>query len=280
MKRFVLTLLLPILTVLAVSAQYSLFDFQGAVKIERSGRPIAVEKGMRINGSDIFTIPSDGFVEILNPSNSQLFKSTSAGRFATTRIMIDARQQAVNTSKAINDNIRFSHNGSKGKETVYVEKGMVTRSLGVYDPEARNFQVDPAKLSEQVLGAIRMARYIPVEKFPVKLSHAASDSAGLKFSVENTLDFPVYFNVLKVNGQTGGIEISELGQPSGNNVLRQNQSLSREQFSGLDRNCSQVLIMTHCFFDIDELVENIEKLMSSGTNPVPDADLPVYVHAL
>ena len=227
MKRFVLTLLLPILTVLAVSAQYSLFDFQGAVKIERSGRPIAVEKGMRINGSDIFTIPSDGFVEILNPSNSQLFKSTSAGRFATTRIMIDARQQAVNTSKAINDNIRFSHNGSKGKETVYVGKG--------WEPE---------------------------------------------LPVENTLDFPVYFNVLKVNGQTGGIEISELGQPSGNYVLRQNQSLSREQFSGLDRNCSQFLIMTHCFFDIDELVENIEKLMSSGTNPVPDADLPVYVHAL
>lgn len=65
MKRFVLTLLLPILTVLAVSAQYSLFDFQGAVKIERSGRPIAVEKGMRINGSDIFTIPSDGLSRFL-----------------------------------------------------------------------------------------------------------------------------------------------------------------------------------------------------------------------
>lgn len=280
MKRLFSTLIPILLATFILHAQYSLYDFSGGVKLERSGKALTLSKGMSISGSDIFTISEGGWVEIFNPSNSELYKSISPGRFATTRIMIDARQQASNTSKSIHENLRFGRSNPKSKEKVYVEKGMVTRSLEVYDPEAQNLQVDPMKLCEHVVGAIRSRRYINAEKFPVKLTHAATDSAGLKFAIENTLSFPVYFNILKIKETDGHVEISELGQPSGNYVLLRRQAISREQFSGLDPDSDHILIMTHCYFDIDKLVENLETMMKQTTISSPDTNLPVYVQKL
>lgn len=279
MKRLI-TLLLPLLLPLLAQAQYKLHDFNGQIAVERAGKSVAVQKGMDISNSDTFVIPDGGSVEILETKTSQIFKSQSAGRFATSRIIFEARTQASNTGKAINSKLRFGRNDSNKSETVYVEKGRVTRSMEVFDPEARNMQVDPMKLCEHVAGAIRNRSFMPDEKFPVKLTHNATTAAGLKFAIENSMDFPVYFNVLKVKDSDGQIEISELGQPGGNYVLRPNQTLAREQFSDTEQGCTHILIMTHCYFDIDHLVENLEAMLKQTQLAEPDANLPVYLQAL
>lgn len=38
--------------------------------------------------------------------------------------------------------------------------------------------------------------------------------------------------------------------------------------------------MTHCYFDIDELIENVETLMKEGTQVASDNLLPVYMRLL
>ncbi len=268
------------LATVAAVAQYSLHDFYGDVSISRAGKPLTPEKGMKLNATDMFSIGDNSGVEILNPISSQIFKSSAKGDFTTTRIMIDAKAQATDNRAAIHDKIRFGRHSDNSDNRVYVEKGLVRRSMEVYDPEADNLQVDIDKLSVSVVNSLRNFDSINSSEFPVTLLHAPSDNNGLKFMLENTLNFPVYFNVLKFDRKLNKIEISELGQPTGNYVVLRDQTIVRSQASGLNPDEQHLLIMTHCFFDIDELLEHIETQLKDGTVTATDTHLPVYIRVL
>lgn len=280
MKKTLTFIIMLVTTVAIATAQYSLYDYHGSVSLTRGGKPVALEKGMKLNATDMFNIGDNSGVEILNSMNSQIFKSTSKGSFTTTRIMIDAKDQAADNRAAIHDKIRFGKSTTNGDDRVYVEKGLVRRSMEIYDPEAENLQVDAAKLSVSVFNAIKNPDTLKAATFPVNLLHAPVNDSGLKFMLENTLGFPVYFNVLRIIPEEKKVEISELGQPTGNYVVLQDQTIVRSQSKGLKPGGKHVLIMTHCYFDIDELIENVEKLMNEGSTTASDAQLPVYLQIL
>lgn len=280
MKKIATLILLLIAVALNGAAQYSLYDFYGNVTLQRGGKSIAIEKGMKLNATDQFNIGDNSGIEILNSMNSQIFRSTSKGSFTTTRIMIDAKDQATDHRAAIHDKIRFGKSATNGDDRVYVEKGLVRRSMETYDPEAENLQVDIKKLSVSVYNALKNPEQLKTTDFPVNLLHASVNDSGLKFMLENTLSFPVYFNVLRIMPEEKRVEISELGQPTGNYVVLSDQSIVRSQSKGLKPDGKHILIMTHCYFDIDELIENIESLMKEGSTVASDTHLPVYLRAL
>lgn len=280
MKKIITLIILLFSATLSGVAQYSLYDFYGNVTLHRGGKPVALEKGMKLNATDQFNISDNSGVEILNSMNSQIFKSTAKGNFTTTRIMIDAKDQATDNRAAIHDKIRFGKSSTNGDDRVYVEKGLVRRSMETYDPEAENLQVDIKKLSVSVYNALKNPESLATATFPVNLLHAPVNDSGLKFMLENTLSFPVYFNVLRILPEDKKVEISELGQPTGNYVVLSDQSIVRSQSKGLKQGGKHVLIMTHCYFDIDELIENVESLMKDGTTIASDSHLPVYLRAL
>lgn len=280
MKKLISVILTLIAVSVTASAQYSLYDYYGDVTLQRAGKTVTLQKGMKVNATDLFNIGDNSGVEILNSMNSQIFKSSSKGSFTATRIMIDAKDQASNNSSAIHDKMRFGKSTTKGDDRVYVEKGLVRRSMETYDPEADNLQVDVKKLSVSVVNALKNIDGLSTATFPVNLLHAPVNETGLKFMLENTLNFPVYFNVLRVVPEEKKVEISELGQPTGNYVVLKDQTIVRSQSKGLKQGGRHVLIMTHCYFDIDELIENVEKLMNEGTSLASDNQLPVYLKAL
>ena len=152
--------------------------------------------------------------------------------------------------------------------------------MEAYDPEGDNLQVDTKKLSANVINALKDLEALKTSDFPTTLLNAPVNESGLKFMLENTLNFPVYFNVLRIIPEEGKVEISELGQPTGNYVVLQNQSIVRSQSKGLNPAGKHILIMTHCYFDIDELIENMESLMKEGTQVASDNHLPVYMRLL
>lgn len=281
MKRILTYILVLLVTSLSIDAKYVLYSFSGGITIKQSNRDVKPEKGMELNASDEITIPKGAKVEIYNTVTKEIFTSVTSGMKSVMGIMLDARKQAEKTTGAINDRMRFSANGNQNNSSRLYTEGLVKRSMQVYDPEAQNLIVEPEVLALHILNALRAAGQDGAADFPTALTHNRLGDSGLEFKIENSLSFPIYVNLIKINEtQLGSIEISELGQPMGCYVLLPGQTLSRQHFAGLASTDSHYLVMTHCRFDIDELIASVNSLLSQHTDKTPDAQLPVYITRL
>lgn len=264
-------------------AKYTLYNSSGNVNIIRNGHAVDTQKGMELSAFDLIAIPEGAYVEIFNDQNSQIYKSKSSGNFSVTRIMIDAKGQATDHIGGINDKMRFGKGTDENSTRVYAAKGMVSHALAVYDPEGNTIQVDPEVLGAHIAATLRDTAAITSSPFPATLTIGDMATGGRSFRLENSLNFPVYFNLIKIKDvKNGTIEISELGQPTGCYVVRPGQALSREQFAGLDSSSMHVLIMTHCYFDIDKVIETVGNIMSdpSHHNDNADTTLPLYLRII
>lgn len=281
MKRILFSLLLSALATATALAQYSIHSCSGDVKIRKGMQLTTAAKGASVSAADILELGEGSEVEILNAANSKTYKCTTPGQTSVSGIMISATTLSANKGKSIRDNMNFSRSSATGSSHVYVEAGMVKRSMATYDPEAKNIEVDPRQLSICVINALRNPESMQGAECPANFSHAATAGGGLGFSVGNTLGAPIYFNVLKVTGDSlAGISISELGQPSGSYVLLPSQTISREQLSPLPANERHIMVMTHFNFDIDKLIEHIESIATNNETAVPDSSLNVYLSPL
>lgn len=258
MKKILLITLSMILSMLPAMAKYTIHSTKGDVKVERAGKLIPVTKGMEVSATDNIHIATGAKVEILNSVNSKIFTSTRSGEFNVTRIMIDAQIKAKDHGANVGGNLQMTRFGKqKDSNPMWVQKGKVTRTMEKYDPTAEKTQTDPGHLARWILATMATPGNT-TRNFPVKVSHHASSDSSLNFTLENTLDFPVYFNILKTTGDSiPTIDISELGQPMGSYVVLPGQSISREQFRGISPAEKHLLILTPYYFDIDELLPRI-----------------------
>ncbi len=279
MKHILTLILVVLITSLPTFAKYELYSFEGNITIKQANHDVKPERGMELNASDKIDIPTGGIVKIYNTVTKEVFTSVSEGQNSVMGIMLDARKQSENTASAINDRMRFAAKGQQGSTRLYTE-GLVKRSMQVYDPEAQNLIVEPEVLALHIVKAITTPAEATIE-FPTPMTHGPIGESGLNFKIENSLSFPIYLNVIKLNEtQLGAIEISELGQPMGCYVLLPGQTISRQHFAGLSSTESHYLVMTHCRFDIDELIARVNKLLSEHSDRTADIHLPVYITRL
>jgi len=270
-------------------AGYTLHNVKGNVSVVQSGRTLSADKGMKLNAGDKLSIPENASVEILNDLDGKIYTSVRCGMFSVNRVLLDARSRASDKRRSVDSELRFKKKRIDNDARVYKEVGMVKRSMTAYDPEAGNMQVDPETLSKWLLAAIKSTMSpsggdapdcgLKINPVPVALAYNMNDSIGLGFRLINTLDFPVYFNVLKIVGNPAtGIEISELGQPAGSYSVLPGQSLSRENFRPIKDGEQHFLLLSHCMFDLDSVLERVNNLLSdtSDTGPVP-TDMPIYI---
>lgn len=286
MRKFILTLILSLLATLTVSAHYTIHSLTKGVKVESGGAQKAAAKGMTLKATDYVIIPAGGEVEIHNALDKRIYRSTGTGKISVTRLMIEARKAAADNGKSVASRLRFGKKGSSDNSSrVYVEKGMVRRSLATYDPEAENIQMDSRTLGRYLARRLRSAAGLDATGMPVSLTHGKIDGSGLYFRAVNNIEFPVYFNILKIgnNGSNPAPEvgISPLGQPDGSYVLLPGQAMTRENFADLPEGESHIIVMTHCRYDIDEVMDEIGKAMAEGDcAEEPDSQLPIYVMRL
>lgn len=279
MKRLLLIIAI-ISAALTMQANYTLYSFSGNITVLQGGKQINPQKGMKVNASDQIEIAPGAKVEIYNAATKEIFSSSKSGKNSVMGIMLDARRQASKTAGAINDRMRFSAAGGNPDTRLYTE-GLVKRSMQVYDPGAESLVVEPRALALHIANALRTPQSLDGSAIPVPITHSHTDGGGIQFRVENSLGFPVYLNVLKIRETAlGSVEISELGQPMGCYVVLPGQSIAREHFVDLNPAESHILIMTHCRFDIDELIEQINKIFAENDCEQPDPNLPVYLRRL
>lgn len=283
MKHFLLTrialLAIFCLASICASAKYTLHAYDGNITVERGGQVIPTEYGMELRANDMVVIPEGCSIEIFNSFNSKIFKSAKCGRFGVSKIMIDAQMLANDSGANVNSRLRMGKNDSPTQE-VYIDNGKVTRSLEVYDPSAENLQIDTDLLGRKFMAMLHNTTDSIDMPLPIDKINGQDGECG--FRLINTLEFPVYFNVVKIsNADNASVEISELGQPMGSYVVKPSQALSRLQFTPLAEGEKHVLILTHYYFDIDKLIESLHQLPTGTIGDTPsDEALPIYVKCL
>lgn len=276
--KHLITLFLVVLAAGVAFAHYTVHSVSGAVKIESNGKIVDAKKGMALKATDNVTIPDGSKIEVLNDVDKRIYTSIKPGTLSVTRLMIDARGAASDHNANIASRIRFGKNDDPGRK-IYVEKGMVNRSLEIYDPEGDNVEMDAAVLGKYI--ASRLKNGIDAgEESKIVITPIQPAEGGLGFRFENRVEFPVYFNVLRMSpGENPSVEISRLGQPAGSYVVLPNQTLSREHLEPLPDGERHFLILTHCQYDVDSVIDETNKALAAGSDESAE-ELPVSIKEL
>lgn len=284
MLKYLLSLLFIISNVLYLSAHYSIHSSTQGVIVESNGKTEPASKGKELKANDYIIVPDGGEVEIYNDLDKNIYKSLNSGKISVTRLMIEAKKTASDNSKNVASRLRLKKNSSSEieGEKIYVEKGMVRRSLAVFDPEAENLQVDSKSLGRMIARYLSKKDSTGYRDVAVDVSKGAVDSTGVYFRIVNTLDFPVYFNVLKFDDtpENGNrkVEISKLGQPDGSYVLLPGQAITRESFTSIPADESHLLVVTHFRYDLDEVVDETGNALSGNmTNMEEQPSFPLFI---
>lgn len=255
MKRMLFVLAVMAAGILSAAAQnYTIYSVTKGVKVETGGKTVAAEEGMALKPSDLFIIPAGGTVAIHDKTSGDIYTSVSTGKVSVTKLKIEATRSAANKAGNILSGVNARFGGPTGTSggRVYVEKGMVNRSLTVYDPDGDNVEMEPATLARYIATQL-LARNS--DSMPVDVSFGATGDEGLFFRLENSLEYPVYFNVLRMKDRE--VEISPLGQPSGTYVVLPRQALQREHLSGIPEGEAHVIVLTPCQYELDAVIEQV-----------------------
>ncbi len=280
MRKFIVIIIVTLFPTV-LWAHYSIHSVSGKVKVESGGKRQECVKGMSLKASDYLIIPAGGKVKIYNDLDKVIYSSVSDGKISVTRLMIDAREAASDNRGNVTSRLRFGKKSSPGNKRLYVEKGMVKRSLGRHDPEGEKIVADPGAIARHIASRLFSTEEFKPDILPAKVEKETPSEGGMRFKVWNTLDFPIYFNIVKVvrNASKTRISISEVGQPAGLYVLLPGQTLSREHFVPVPENEKHLMVMTHSQFDVDDMIEQLETYLNEGEIPTAGTEsvMPLYL---
>ena len=179
---------------LAANAAYTVHNVEGTVTVVKKTGEEPATKGMELSANETLVIGTNAKIEIYNSMTKEVYTSTTSGRTTVMDVMMNARKSAGKNLSAINSYVRF---GSKERSnTRQYTEGSVKRAMQTYDPEGGSFTIEPRQLAEHVLAGVKAKK--STENVPVEVTHAPMGESGLEFRVVNTLSFPIYLNVLKL----------------------------------------------------------------------------------
>ena len=281
--RFAAVLLCLAFAAAGVRAQYNIASFRGDVKVKHAGKIVPAEKDMRVGAFDIIIIGEGSSATVFDKASSSEYTREIAGEISPNNLVIEARKAAGSNFANIHRNVGIGKGNTEEEGKMYVEKGKITLALEEYDPAGDEIMIDARVLAEHILNSLNsIAPERLGDKFPVAIRTAAAEGA-LHFQLDNTTTEPLYINVIKLVSDADGrrsIRISELGQPVGCYVILPSQAIMRSQSRGARDGEIHLLVATHYYFSIDELLENIAAgLADTQATHKPAMELPIYLKA-
>lgn len=281
--RFAAVLLCLALAAAGVRAQYTVAAFSGDVKVKHAGKIVPAEKDMRVGAFDIIIIGEGASATIFDKASSSEYTRDIAGEISPNNLVIEAKKAAGSNFANIHRNVGIGKGNTEEEGKMYVEKGKITLALEEYDPAGDEIMIDARVLAEYIVNSLNsIAPERLGDNFPVTIRTAAADGA-LHFQLDNTTSEPLYINVIKLVTDAGGrrsIRISELGQPVGCYVILPCQAIMRSQTRGACDGEVHLLVATHYYFSIDELLEHIAAgLADNNATHKPSLELPIYLKA-
>ena len=260
----------------AASAHYKIFAVQGDVMLKHGRETVKAVPDAQVLPADVITVGNGGSVELLDTRDSKTYKVSKPGQYSPSSIIFEARRQSVETTSAVNRNLRIGKSGSGDKQVVYLAKGKVTRALQSYDPHSDTLQIDNRMLGHHVKSLLANQAAMQAQQFPVPVKNSRTPEGGMTLKIMNNIQFPLYFNVLRVNTD-GNVDLAEIGQPVGCYVLLPNQEIMRAQSVDIEPENSYIVLMAHYYFEVDQLLDAINDSTAPSANPA--ADLPVYLYS-
>lgn len=270
---------LMLMCVMAAQAQYSISSFSGKVEVKHAGRMAAATVGMKLSAADMIYIGEGSKVQILDSRDSKLYERDIPGEIGLTSLIFEAKKAARDNASAVHRKVSLGKPVSEEEGKMYVEKGKITLALEEYDPAGENFMIDAKVMARYIVSALKSGNYD--SRFPTELRHESA-SGNLMFGIDNNVTEPLYINVIKVGiPDSNKLRISELGQPVGCYVLLPGQSLQRSQRSGISDSEIHLLVATHYYFSIDELISELQNVMADGNvSSKAMLNLPIYLQKL
>ena len=260
-------------SVIANARDYKIRSVRGNVRIKCGLQTKPASSGMSVTNRDMIVVPKGGSIKILDTEDSRIYEYEGPGETSVTSIIFDAKKAAASNSATIHKNLSMRN---RDGGVVMAEKGKVTRALEIYDPDACQMRIDVSMLAARIYPLLTDSLENPACKdVPVPLIHERTPSGGLSMKIDNTLEFPVYFNIIKHTGN-GKFDISEIGQPVGSYVVQPAQSLSREQFTGIGTSTRHFMIITNYYYDVDELLDSLNNLTLPQAEATQTTDFPLY----
>ena len=272
--RYFSVALMIVLCSLVVQANYSLSSVRGKVEVKHGGKVVLAEPGMKVGSADLIILGQDGSVEVLDKRDSKLYRRDQKGEISVLSLIFEAKKEAGSNAGAVHRKVSFGKS-SEEEGKMYVEKGKITLALEEYDPAGENFMIDAKVMARYIADVLCSGAPDSLQTFPTTLIHKANAEEGLMFRVD--------INVIKIRVVDNQIQlrISELGQPIGCYVLLPCQSLMRSQCKGGNSDEAHILVATHYYFSIDELIEELGIMLTMQPEQGASvANLPIYIQKL
>lgn len=280
-------ILLLLFCSMPLSAELVVHSVTGNVKISSGGKISTLTKGSKLGKKDILSIPQNGILEIIDTQTNRIYKSIKSGHTSVGMIISCSESKAADNLSNINSRLKFSDRGKKVAtgNRIYREKGMVTRTLNLFDPTAADVEISPDALAYLIANTVYFGNVngdstLNCTPLHIEANPPAEEKNEIGFKLHNPLHTPVYFNVLKFSGVKNRVaEISPLGHPSGCYILPGGQTMWRAQTGKFPYGERHIVIACHYSFNIDDLIDSINKIINDDMLIVnePDYNLPAFI---
>ena len=276
-----MTLFALLLTTTLVQAQYSVSSFSGKVEVKHAGKVVPAANDMKLSAVDMLIIGEDASVDVFDSRESKIYTRSIPGEIGITSLIFEAKKSAKSRGTVLHRKLGMGKT-SQEEGKMYVEKGKITLALEEYDPAGEEFMIDAKVMAQYIAAAINAGDLDNLPAFPTTIQEQNGPNGSLMFQIDNIVSEPLYINVIKLRTADSQrrLAISELGQPIGCYVLLPDQSIMRSQSKGTNEKDLHLVVATHYYFSIDELIAELEKVMAEPQQSTMQLNLPIYLHKI
>ena len=285
-KKSLIFSVLLLLISLPANPYYVVSAVKGTVKISSGNQISTATNGTKVSKTDIVSIPEGGMIKIIDKENNKEYQSISTGNMTVENLISASLKKASDNTSQLHSIMNFPSSRKKVTASyVHRDRGMITRSLFLFDEEGASIEIPSQDLARLVSYAAYFGKetsdttliYTSFVDKPIPYDGHIHESG---FRLHNPMETPVYFNVLKISGIIDRqVEISPLGQPGGSYILPPGHAMWRTMDRNLPYGEKHVVVACHYSFDIDALIEALETIIND-TNLItdfPDTSLPVFI---
>ena len=264
-------MLVMVMTALMMRGQYIVQKVSGDVKVEKSGKLVAVSKSQRLQGGEYVVIGRGGSVSVYSPLHKQIYTSTSEGRKNVLKRVIEARNEALSKSRTLDKYTgRVSEKGTS--QRVYSRNGMTFRGVDS-DP------LDPQAVAYMLRNWEKYVGREEDEVYQVKFDYQPEQDNADILKMVNEMDGGLFFNVFRVmpDGHVA-VETYSSHDDYLNNYLSPKQEWGMTWRPALKDSSRRIVLMTLAPYAVDEVLQ--ELLLPTSLDTVPDSIPEAFIHAL
>ncbi len=257
-------MLMTLIATIDSDAALNIFRVKGNVKVkDGSGTSKEAKQRATVKNSDILMIPKGGNIEILNSDNRRIFSSIKEGKMTVQELIDNANKDAKAITKRTNDGLGSAMaDNAKVKRNSFAKKGVSVHTANAIIHAPIDLPDGVSYLS--YLRSMKNGKDYDDEHDLILIRRNVDhDDETFNFAVFNTLDQPLYFNIID---QTTDRELELYFQDNPIAIPKTQTIVEEYRYLVPDEEVGHILIAS----DHDFTESDIKKLMDPNYEPESD----------